>query len=117
MSYTCQTSHRWGFSYRLWCQPGLGYECYECGRLSAFSPLLPCGSHVALLNYTGMSQQGLWKEGDVLPVGRMGGEEWEKQGLNGILHQLSVPCTHASIHCPMYFKVVFLWVFCLHLLY
>lgn len=47
----------------------LGYECYECGSLSVFSPLLPCGSHVALLNYTGMSQQGLWKEGDVLPVG------------------------------------------------
>lgn len=42
---------------------------------SAFSPLLPCGSHVALLNYAGMSQQGLWKEGGVLPVGTRGGEK------------------------------------------
>lgn len=42
---------------------------------SAFSPLLPCGSHVALWNYTGMSQQGLWKEGGVLPVGKMGREK------------------------------------------
>lgn len=42
---------------------------------SAFSPLPPCGSHVAPLNYTGMSQQGLWKEASVLPAGKMGGEK------------------------------------------
>lgn len=47
---------------------------------SAFSPLPPCGSHVAPLNYTGMSQQGPWKEAGVLPAGENGWREMKEAG-------------------------------------
>lgn len=77
----------------------LGMNAMNVHSLAAFSPLLPCGSHVALLNYTRMSQQGLWKEGDALPVGKMGGDKWKKQGLNEMLRQIGIPCTHSNIRC------------------
>lgn len=76
-------------------------------RSLAFSPLLPCGSHVALLDYTGMSQQSLWKEGDILPVGKMGGEKLKKQGLSEDWIRSGVECSHSDIHCLICFKVVF----------
>lgn len=33
--------------------------------LFAFSPFQPCGSHVAVLYYAGVSQQGPWKERNI----------------------------------------------------
>lgn len=62
-----------GGNFHIFSDVSLALSMNAC--VSAFSPLLPCGSHVALLNYTGMSQQGLRKEGDALLVGKMGREK------------------------------------------
>lgn len=43
--------------------------------LAAFSLLLPCGSHVALLNYTGTIQQGPWRRSECLEYWDGGGGE------------------------------------------
>lgn len=54
-----------------------------------------------------MSQQSLWKEGAILPVGKMGGEKLKEQGLvkTGSDQVLHAPTP--NIHCLMCFKVVF----------
>lgn len=48
--------------------------------LNAVNVLLPCDSCVALLDCTRMSQQSLWKEGAILPVGKNGWRETKEAG-------------------------------------